>query len=364
VIEILVLRTYGSPINFPGWISSIKSALVFQQPGMRFTNRLTAFAYEPSWYVLIFTLVLFPLWISAVYQRKSIFKVRLWRFQIEDVLLLAGLIVFVFSYPRVGLLALVSMFLYVSVLLIRRLFKKIHTGLIRQTKIKIKDSVLVRIALALILLIITLAIIFGAANLMIRLASQRDFRFQLIIDFLSSATIKDLPTSETEIILLARGLAFLERTVYWFGGWNVFADYPLGVGLGNTGFYIIDRMNSLGYGSLEIRNILYQSDALMNTKSFWIRLLAETGFIGFGIYLTWLYLLWRNSTLIQTSRFPIMQIVGLGGKLFIIAHLVEGFSIDSFAFPYIWILAALISAGSLVVRKEIRARLPVGTEFP
>jgi hypothetical protein len=188
---------------------------------------------------------------------------------------------------------------------------------------------------------------------MIRLASQTDFRFQLMIDQFSSANLQDLPTSETDIILLARGLAFLERTVYWFGGWNVFADYPFGVGLGNAGFYIIDRLNSVGYGSFEIRNILYQSDALMNTKSFWVRLLAETGFIGFGIYLTWLYLLWRNSTLIQKSRIPMMQIVGLGGKLFILAHLVEGFSIDSFAFPYIWISAALISAGSLVVRKEI-----------
>jgi hypothetical protein len=354
VIEILVLRNYGSPLNFPGWVSSIKSALVFQQPGMRFTNRLTAFAYEPSWYVLIFTLVLFPLWLSAVYQRKSIFKFRLWRFQIEDVLLLAGLIVFMFSFPRVGLLALVVMLLYVGLLLVRRLFKKILNWLISRNKAKIKDSILIRVILALILLTITLGIVFGAAGLMIRLASQTDFRFQLMIDQFFSANMPDLPTSETDIILLARGLAFLERTVYWFGGWNVFADYPFGVGLGNAGFYIIDRLNSIGYGSFEIRNILYQSDALMNTKSFWVRLLAETGFIGFGIYLTWLYLLWRNSTLIQKSRIPVMQIVGLGGKLFILAHLVEGFSIDSFAFPYVWISASLISAGSLVVRREIK----------
>jgi hypothetical protein len=354
VIEILVLRNYGSPLNFPGWVSSIKSALVFQQPGMRFTNRLTAFAYEPSWYVLIFTLVLFPLWLSAVYQRKSIFKFRLWRFQIEDVLLLAGLIVFMFSFPRVGLLALVVMLLYVGLLLVRRLFKKIVNWLISRNEAKIKDSILIRVILALILLTITLGIVFGSAGLMIRLASQTDFRFQLMIDQFFSANMPDLPTSETDIILLARGLAFLERTVYWFGGWNVFADYPFGVGLGNAGFYIIDRLNSIGYGSFEIRNILYQSDALMNTKSFWVRLLAETGFIGFGIYLTWLYLLWRNSTLIQKSRIPVMQIVGLGGKLFILAHLVEGFSIDSFAFPYVWISASLISAGSLVVRREFK----------
>ncbi|MBW6467315.1 MAG: O-antigen ligase family protein, partial [Brevefilum sp.] len=301
-------------------------------------------------------------WLSAVYQRKSIFKFRLWRFQIEDVLLFAGLIVFMFSFPRIGLLALVVMLLYLGVLFVRRLFNKIHAWLIRQKKFKIKDSVLVRIALAMVLLTLTLAVIFGAAGALIRVASQTDFRFQLIIDQLSSANLQDLPTSETEIILLARGLAFLERTVYWFGGWNVFADYPFGVGLGNAGFYIIDRLNSVGYGSFEIRNILYQADSLMNTKSFWVRLLAETGFIGFGLYLTWLYLLWRNSTLIQRSRTPMMQIIGLAGKLFLLAHLVEGFSIDSFAFPYVWVSAALISAGGLVVRKEIRNELQLGAQ--
>jgi hypothetical protein len=364
VFEILILRTYGSPLNFPGWVSSIKSALVFQQPGMRFTNRLTAFAYEPSWYVLIFTLVLFPIWLSAVYQRKSIFKFRLWCFQIEDVLLLIGLIVFMFSFPRIGLLALVVMLLYVGLLLVRKLFNKIIFALTHHKKFYIKDSVLIRVGITLILLTLILAIIIGTAGLLIRVVSQTDFRFQLIIDQFSSLNIQDLPTSETDIILLSRDLAFLERTVYWFGGWNVFADYPFGVGLGNAGFYNIDRLNSLGYGSFEVRNIIYQSNSLMNTKSFWVRLLAETGFIGFSIYLTWLYLLWRNSTLIQSSRTPMIQIVGLAGKLFLLAHLVEGFSIDSFAFPYVWVSAALISAGSLVVRNEIRHQLPGDVDPP
>ena len=42
----------------------------------------------------------------------------------------------------------------------------------------------------------------------------------------------------------------MERTIYWFGGWRMFADYPFGVGLGN-GFYMVDQINSLGYGSLK-----------------------------------------------------------------------------------------------------------------
>ncbi|MFU8827188.1 MAG: hypothetical protein ACNA70_06825 [Brevefilum sp.] len=362
LVEVFLIQTYGIPLNFPSWVSDLKSALVFQMPGILLSNRLTGFAYEPSWYVLIFNLVFFPLWLSAVYQRKSIFKIRLWRFQVEDLLLGASLFVFMLSFPRIGLLSLIVMLAFITLMLVRRLYYKLHQWLTGHKKFKINDTVLTRVALALILLVIALGIILGALGLVIRLASQRDSRYQLIIDQVSSTSLQDLPTSETDIILLARGLAFLERTVYWFGGWNVFADYPFGVGLGNAGFYIIDRLNSIGYGSFEIRNILYQADSLMNTKSFWVRLLAETGFIGFGIYLTWLYLLWRNSTLIQSSRTPMMQIVGLAGKLFLLAHLVEGFSIDSFAFPYVWVSAALISAGSLVVRKEIRNEYQLGAD--
>lgn len=357
LIEIALLQTYGSPSYFPAWVSSIKSALVFQQPGMLFINRLTGLAYEPSWYVLIFNLVLFPLWFSAVYQRKSIIKFRLWHFQVEDGLLLAGLIVFMFSYPRIGLLSLIVMLTFLSIQLVRRLFYKIHAWVISQKKLKINDSAFFRAVLALILLTSALAVIVGTTGVIIHLASQRDSRYQLIVDQVLSVSLSDLPTSETEIILLARELAFMERTVYWFGGWNIFADYPFGVGLGNAGFYIVERLNSLGYESIEVRNLLYQSNSLINTKSLWFRLLAETGFIGLSIYLTWLYLLWKNSAFIHTSsRQPVMQIVGLAGKLYILAHLIEGFSIDTFALPYFWVIAGIISAGRLIVSKEIQAR--------
>jgi hypothetical protein len=106
--------------------------------------------------------------------------------------------------------------LYLGLLLVRRLFKILHRWIISRNKVIIKDSVLIRVVLALVLLTITLGIVFGAAGLMIRLASQTDFRFQLMIDQFSSANLQDLPSSETDIILLARGLAFLERTVYWY----------------------------------------------------------------------------------------------------------------------------------------------------
>ena len=354
IIEIVVLKSSGSVQNFPIWVTNLKKMLVFQQTGMMYTSRLTAFAYEPSWYVLIFNLVLFPLWLSAVFQRKSLFSIKYGGVIVEDILLTLGVIVFMFSYPRIGLLSLVVMFLYFGFHLIKR-FSKIIINRVNKIKVlNAKDNKFLQGVVVTILLLFALLIIFGSTLVLVKIASQRDYRFQLIIDQLLSPKKFKLPASETEIILFTRGLAFLERTVYWFGGWNIFADYPFGVGLGNAGFYMVDRINSLGYSSFEIRNILYQSDSLMNIKALWIRMLAETGFIGFSLFFTWLYLLWRNSSLIQRSRSSFMQIIGMAGKFFILAYLVEGFSIDSFAFPYPWVTAGLISASSLLVREEFK----------
>ena len=53
-----------------------------------------------------------------------------------------------------------------------------------------------------------------------------------------------------------------------------------------------------------------------------------------------------------------MKVIGLGGKLFILAYLVEGFSVDSFAIPFQWISASLISAGGLVALKLNRENQP------
>ena len=352
IFEIFLMQKYGTVGGFPEWVQRLKAALVFQQPGLRYTNRITAFAYEPSWYVLVFDLILFPIWLSAVFQRKSLFTIKFWIFQLEDLLLILGLGVYVFSYPRIGLIALVVMLTYLGIRWVVRLYRRILSWLTGRPKSKLKETFLLKAALVLALIVIFSGIVIGALTTFILYASRQDPRFQLIIDQFTSGGLFDISLSETSIILLARRLAFYERTVFWFGGWNIFADYPFGVGLGNAGFYLIDRMNSLGYGSVEIRNILYQSDNLMNTKSLWFRLLSETGIIGFSLYITWFFMLWRSAGFIQKSQDRIMKIVGLAGKLFLLAAFVDGFSVDSFAIPYQWVGASLISAGRWIAQNE------------
>ena len=152
IFEIFLMQKYGTVGGFPEWVQRLKAALVFQQPGLQYTNRITAFAYEPSWYVLVFDLILFPIWLSAVFQRKSLLKWKLWIFQIEDLLLIVGLGVYVFSYPRIGLIALVVMLAYLGIRWVRRLYQKIFTWLTNRPKRPLKGTFLLKALLVLALI--------------------------------------------------------------------------------------------------------------------------------------------------------------------------------------------------------------------
>jgi len=53
--------------------------------------------------------------------------------------------------------------------------------------------------------------------------------------------------------------------------------------------------------------------------------------------------------------------MGLAGKLFIFAYLVEGFSMDSFAMPYLWVMTGLIASGSKIYRQGVIQKETVRT---
>ena len=74
------------------------------------------------------------------------------------------------------------------------------------------------------------------------------------------------------------------------------------------------------------------------------------------MFAVWLIVLWRSTVLIRKSDSKILKIVGLAGQLFLLAYLVEGFSMDSFAMPYQWLMAGMISAGGLLARKQLTAK--------
>jgi hypothetical protein len=351
LMEVIMLRKYGSVRNLPEWVSRFRGLLVTQTPNI-YTSRVSGFAYEPSWYVREFNLVLFPIWLAAIYLRKSLFKFRLWIFQVEDFLMVAGLVVFLFSSPRVGLVAFLASVAYLALLLFGRVHGWLMAKIVSRRSEPLKNPAGVKFALGALLAIVLVVVAGGALGGYVVVASRWDDRYQLLLSEAQSALNYLFPLTEDSLISFSDRLAFSERVVYWFGGWHVFSDYPFGVGLGNAGFYMVERMNGQGLESIEVRNLVYRAGYLPNTKNLWTRLLAETGFLGFTVFVVWLVVLWRSAARSRKSESKLLQILGLAGQLFLMAYLVEGLSMDSFAMPYQWLMAGLISAAGLLARRE------------
>lgn len=172
-----------------------------------------------------------------------------------------------------------------------------------------------------------------------------------------------LTLNESSLLALANRMAFFERAIYWFTGLHIFNQYPwLGVGLGNVGFFFLQKAPALGWTSYEILAVLNEQVFLPNTKSLFVRLLAETGLVGFSVFTLFLYSLWRSSRLLSTSASSLLRLIGLAGQFALLAFIGEGFSIDSFAMPYLWVVTGLISASALIYRQQLRKAITFKSE--
>jgi O-antigen ligase len=144
---------------------------------------------------------------------------------------------------------------------------------------------------------------------------------------------------------IANEMVFAERIVFWQTGMKVFNDYPLlGVGLGNNGYFFPQKFDGYAWSLPEVQSIVNSDRFIPNAKNFWVRLLSETGVIGFAFFIGWLVILWISAGHLSRSVNKIDQVISLMGRLAIIAFFFEGFSIDTFGLPYIWISLGLITA--------------------
>jgi O-antigen ligase len=162
---------------------------------------------------------------------------------------------------------------------------------------------------------------------------------------------------EESFIYYANQLVFAERLIFWQAGWNIFNDHPImGVGLGNAGYFFPEKLSAFSWALTEIRTLLYRQTALPNIKSLWVRLLAETGIVGFALFVVWCYLLWQSAQFLRRQRQPLYRMLGMAGSFALIGLLIEGFSLDTFALPYFWISFGLLSAGCEMARKLLPDR--------
>jgi len=185
------------------------------------------------------------------------------------------------------------------------------------------------------------------------LLSFQDYRFKKI--FTTSNKYENrYSQGSPALITLAKKFNIGERVVYWEFGWDVFNKYPiLGVGLGNAGRFSEELLSPEAWKMSEVRQILFYGTSLPNTKNLWVRILSETGFVGFSFYMTWLIVLWLSASKLNQNMDTTFKAIGLAGQFALIALIFEGFSLDTFALPYLWVIFGILISTSWLSRQQI-----------
>lgn len=319
---------------YPSWMFKIQGYITAN--GRLFEQRVTGLAFEPSWLAHQLNLLYLPLWLAFSVQGASIFRVRLWRLSIENLLLLGGVIVLFLSFSRVGWLAFLVTLAFLLLWAHLKLIRTLRDWLQRRFHLR-AATWMMQAALPLIMGVVLLGLyaglFLGAGYVLSRLDPRmRDlFRLELL---------------RTEGVTgFANRLVFAERLVYWQTGYLIFGDYPwLGVGLGNAGYFFPQKMVSFGWALTEVNDLMFRNLSLPNTKSLWVRLLAETGITGFAAFLTWLYVIAISAKALIQKHHPLGSSLGWAALLGLFALIIEGFSVDTFALPYFWVLFGLATA--------------------
>ena len=352
---------YRQSAVYPAWVQAIQDFFVVQSPQLTLWNqRVNGLTYEASWFAHQMVMLYLPLWFAATFQGTSAFKFRLWRISVENLLLVVGTLCFFLTNPRVGLLSFLLMVGYLFLLANLRLLKGINRLIVALPILQRSPARRpLQFVIVGVLSLLYLGFYLGLLAVIINVSSLRDWRLSLLLETtLSPAELWGALTLNEYIwLVLSVRLAFMERMLFWVAGWHIFQLFPLlGVGLGNAGFFFPTQLPALGWASFEVRALLFRIKAFPNIKSLWVRLLAETGAVGFAVFAVWLYLLFRSALLSYRSRDPLIKTLALAGQLCLVALLAEGFSVDSFAMPYLWVTVGLLSATGFIYRQEVRQR--------
>jgi O-antigen ligase len=306
-------------------------------------GRVGGLAYEPSWLGNQLMVLYIPLLAAATLRRESVFGYRRGWLTVESAMLLWAVAVLALTRSRIsqfGFLVLVAMTLIA-------LGWRVLGWVERRLGLPAPGGWnLRRIGLTAFNLLILLAMVAGLVLAAAAAAGQSDPRLWALrsIDDRLEDSRRYYP-SEVAFAVGDR-LAFAERMVYWTSAFRTFSLYPiLGVGPGNAGFLFERTLVDYGLRLTEVQRVVREASyGFPNPKNLWDRLLAETGILGFVLFGWWFisigvgaFLLWRRGEGFERT-------LGLAGVFMLVAQIVEGFSLDSYALPQLWLVPGLATS--------------------
>ncbi len=326
-----VIVWYLSPY-YPEWLYRIHELI--SSNGMLFPRRATGLAFEPSWLAHELNMVFIPIWLAMSVTGYSVFRLKLFnRIQIEKILLAFSVGTLFITLSRIGWITFFIVIAYLTIRFFDQWIEKLSSMPTRSLGQKprgfwFRFGVWAGLFVGMIAIIILAGFILSYIDPRMR----ELFNIKRLID--------------AGFMRWASKLVFLERVMYWIASYRVFQMFPFfGAGFGIPGFFFQKTVPVYGSQLLDINDFLLKPFFLPNAKNFWVRILSETGIIGFALYASWVVIHWRNAVeLERNSQNKMLQTIGLAGKLIVISMIIEGFSLDSFGLPYVWVALGLLSA--------------------
>jgi len=316
--------------KYPQWMFELQGLISAR---VLYRQRITGFALEPSWFAHQLNMFYLPFWLSFTLHKKSSQSFRLLFLTFENILLVLGVISLLLTLSRVGVAAFLLMLVLVSIVIHGRIVSLFTERIANKSKFSRK----------LISTILIILYVMGI-GLTAYIFSKVDPRMEALFNFSFE--------NKNPFITYFDELKFGDRVIYWWAGWNIFGKFPiLGVGLGNAGFFFPTAIPPKGWQLFEVSRLMNRTSILLNIKSLWVRLLAETGMIGFSLFFGWLLFLAHNFLKKIQSKEIELRIMGYAGIFVLLGIIFEGLSIDSFAMPYWWVSLGLAVSNSDLGKK-------------
>jgi len=284
-------------------------------------GRISGLALEPSWLAAEVMTIFLP-WAFASLVKNYSWGIRRW---LVILILVASAFLLVFSFSRGGvLIALVTViltFVIAGMERIQQAWKWFVSPL--RPKNFIQDKLLSVFARIMVIM----ALLAGLAGGTYILSRNQYF-----------ATIwQSRKTTLTNYLI---DIYAGPRLAYAWAGWTIFEQHPLsGVGLGAAGLYLIKALPDWSHlNILDIAQLLSpDNQGYPNTKNLYIRLLSETGILGFWSFISFYLLTAGRIFKLLHSKRKELAFLGTASLLAWLSIVMLGFSLDSLAMPVIWI---------------------------
>ena len=292
------------------------------------TNRVSGMAYEPAWLAGQIATVYLPWLFASLLTRWRVTRFR-W---LEIILLGFAVLLLLATFSRGGLLtamgASVLTFLLVGRAELRAGWSWFVSGFHRGNNWLLRVGVIALFVGAL-----------AGAGLFL---SQKGYITRL---FNTQAE-----SFEDFVIENSAGA----RVAYTFGALGAYEESPItGVGFGASGFYIYDHLPDWALTTVpEIARQLSPDNRLYpNPKNLYVRLLAETGLIGFFVFVAFLFSVLGDALAALQSKATFGRYLGIAGIFSWFAIALYNITQDSFATPNLWINFGIL-AGMTVFTLE------------